>query len=244
MERKDIIILVASVSCVLIACGTALLRITRWNSTHSETVKNPASISMPSVPFSSQLTSQAAFVLNPYVLEPPDTSVCEDAKKRALAGLDDKQITKVQSVIHYEHSWIEDQFIDGIYKTLADPDSPYWERWEHLGAIQTVGSSEMFLNTQDGATIIADLEQVRAVEPDARFESDLSRMQQLIRDAVQNHDLNDLIAFHKMIHDFDYWVVSYPRFLSIRVPGSPRGICYFGALGGLADSADSSPGKQ
>lgn len=137
MDRKNIIILTVSVACVAIACGTALLRVRSRDTNHNQTAKSRVSTSLTiTIAFSSsRLTSQAAFILNPYVLDPPDDAICENANRRALAGLNSKQIANVQSIIHFEHVSIEDDFINGIYKTLTDPNSPYWEKWEHLGKI-------------------------------------------------------------------------------------------------------------
>lgn len=80
-------------------------------------------------------------------------------------------------------------------------------------------------------TCIADLEPIRLLIQDPTFQSDVAAMQTLIREAVPNHDLSKFVELHKMLHDFDYWVINYPAYFPLTAPPDWGGItCYYGVL--------------
>jgi len=150
------------------------------------------------------------FKLHDSTLPLPDATTCKQAQKRALSGLGTDQVKTVQTQIHETHLYFEMEFVDeNMVKRLRSPSSQYWEAWEHLGTIQYPGSVPIY-NETDGDTVIADLEKVRVLEKDPAFQSDIVKMQELVRQAVQNHDLTKFVELHQMLHDFDYWVVNYP----------------------------------
>lgn len=182
----------------------------------------------------------AHFKLHPAGTDKPSDSVCKAARRRAFAGLDSAKIQTLRDVVHEQHVTIENDFIHKSLSTrLADPQSIYWEEWEHLGRIQYPGS-EFIDNQRDGDTIVAALEKAAALENDTLFHADLTAMENLVRQAVQNHDLSRLIRYHQMIHDMDYWVVNYPISYPKLAPPDWAGVgCCFHSLSGLqaVDSA-------
>lgn len=169
--------------------------------------------------------------LHDSTLKPPSDKQCKSAQERALSGLSPKEKQTVQNSINGMHMNIEYEFIDKDIRTLLkSPYSPYWEYWDHTGTI-SIGGEGVVDNSVDGEVWIRDLQKNYNIVKDADLKADIQKMQDCVRSAVKNHDVNKLDELHKMLHDCDYWVVNYPVHFDKYAPEDWGGIdVYFGSL--------------
>ena len=66
------------------------------------------------------------------------------------------------------------------------------------------------------------------------FADDITKAQELIDEAVKNHDIKSLWYAHQVLHDIDYWVLNYPIQYPKGVAAPPdwKGVeTYFGTIG-------------
>lgn len=165
-------------------------------------------------------------------LQIPSKGICLAAQKQAFSGMSKAEIELVQTTIREWHMELEWEFVNNnMRENLQDPDSQYWEAWEHTGVIHYDYIS--FVNDYDGATIINSLQKLVDVVKDSDLQADLREMQQIIQSAVEHHSIDDLDTLHRMLHDCDYWLVNYPAYLETP-PGDWDGInVYFDCLESL-----------
>jgi len=58
---------------------------------------------------------------------------------------------------------------------------------------------------------IQQLEEVKAAfAGKTTFVDDITKVQELIDEAMKNHNIKILWFAHQVLHDLDYWVLSYP----------------------------------
>ena len=218
-KQRDLILVFAAFCCI----GAILIvTVSLWGgnglSSKGESSSRPASESsepLKSSAVDSALSSGGAaseeiFWLHKSDLKPPEKSVCLQAQKLALKGLNDEQRKTVQDMVREEHVRIEYYLLDHV-KSLKSPDAPYWEFLEHTGPIAIPGE-EVVLNEWDKDTITANLKTVGDLIQNGAVKSDFEKMRKTLDDAVGAHDLHGLFSYHEMIHDYDYWVINYPAY--------------------------------
>lgn len=180
---------------------------------------------------SSSSKTKAILKLHDSTLKPPSEEQCKAAQKRVLSGLSTKERQTVQDDIRAMHMNMESEFIEKDIRTvLKSPSNPNWEFWEHTGTVSIAGE-ETVDNPRDGDTFIRNLQKIYDIAEDTDLKADIRKMQECVRSAVKNHDVNKLDELHKMLHDCDYWVVNYPVYFEKYAPVDWGGIdVYFNSL--------------
>lgn len=161
-------------------------------------------------------------------LEKPSEDACNNMQKLVLSGLSDLEITTFRTEIHNIHSSLEFYLVDHI-NILKDANSIYWEPatideiftqpngvkfqssgfWQYRNSLQELLKLNLNDTTRD---IINDI---------------VSKLQF----GMDNHDLSECFEAHKLLHDFDYWVVGYPIGSFIAAPADWGGLdCYYGLI--------------
>lgn len=178
-------------------------------------------------------SGEETFWLHDSDLKPPEKDACKRAQQLALEGLNDTQIKGVQGKVREEHMRIEHYLAEHV-KILKSSSSPFWAYLERTGTISIPGDSTVW-NEWDKDTIIEDLKGISAVIKNETVKSDFKRMEDTLQTAVGQHNLRKVFLYHEMIHDYDYWVINYPVFISAGPPADWGGIkTYFGQPSFLA----------
>ncbi len=160
-------------------------------------------------------------------LKLPEQDACKKAQQLTLEGLNDAQVKEVQDKVREEHMRIE-HYLANHVKILKSSSSPFWAYLERTGTISIPGDSTVW-NEWDKDTIIEDLKGISAVIKNEAVKFDFKRMEDTLQTAVGQHNLRKVFLYHEMIHDYDYWVINYPVFISAGPPADWGGIkTYFG----------------
>lgn len=114
---------------------------------------------------------------------------------------------------------------------LNDSNSPYWTRYTVAGVHEEVGYPDTKVESDGGYSKI--LERIKKISDKIKNEQskkDLQESCELLREGIDNHNIEKLFKAHEIIHDYDYWVANAP--LSLSYPAADwEGIeIYFGKV--------------
>lgn len=144
----------------------------------------------------------------------PDKNVVEKTQAELFKDVKKEDLEKAKKTIHELHMSFESGFVyeaENWIEKYSDPNSPGWVFWEKTGIIEIPGYTEKVYNKRDGKWYIQQLEEVKATfAGKTAFVDDITKTQELIDEAVKNHDIKSLWYAHQVLHDLDYWVLNYP----------------------------------
>lgn len=144
----------------------------------------------------------------------PDKDMVEKVQAKLFKGVKKEDLEKAKKTVHELHMYFESGFVyeaENWIEKYSDPNSPGWVFWEKTGTIEIPGYTEKVYNEKDGNWYIQRLEEVKAAFADkTAFTDDITKAEELISEAVKNHDIKNLWYAHQVLHDLDYWVLNYP----------------------------------
>jgi len=167
----------------------------------------------------------------------PDKNVVEKVQAELFKDVKKEDLEKAKKTVHELHMSFESGFVyeaENWIKKYSDPNSPGWVFWEKTGTIEIPGYTEKVYNERDGKWYIQQLEEVKTTfAGKTAFADDIAKAQELIDEAVKNHDIKSLWYAHQVLHDIDYWVLNYPIQYPKGVAAPPdwKGVeTYFGVI--------------
>jgi len=169
----------------------------------------------------------------------PDKTMVEKVQIELLEDVKKEDLEKAKKTVHELHMYFESGFVyeaENWIKKYSDPKSPGWAFWEKTGTIEIPGYTEKVYNEKDGNWYIQKLEEAKKVFTGKAICDDIAKAQDLISDAVKNHDIKSLWYAHQVLHDLDYWVLNYPIQYPKGTAAPPdwKGVdAYFGVIGVL-----------
>jgi hypothetical protein len=142
----------------------------------------------------------------------PDRETAEKVQGALFEGVGEEDLEKAKKTVHEIHMYFESGFVyEDWAEKYSDPDSPGWVFWERTGIIEIPGYTEKVYNEKDGIWYIQQLEGVKQAFTDkTALTDDIAKAQELISEAVKNHEVKNLWYAHQVLHDIDYWVLNYP----------------------------------
>ncbi|WP_041591659.1 hypothetical protein [Thermoanaerobacter mathranii] len=144
----------------------------------------------------------------------PDKDMVEKVQAELFKDVKKEDLEKAKKTVHELHMYFESGFVyeaENWIEKYSDPNSPGWVFWEKTGTIEIPGYTEKVYNGKDGNWYIQRLKEVKAAFADkTAFTDDITKVQELISEAVKNHDIKNLWYAHQVLHDLDYWVLNYP----------------------------------
>lgn len=161
-------------------------------------------------------------------IEKPSESICYDMQKTALSGLSDVEITTLQTEIHNIHSSLEFYLVDSI-NILKDTNSIYWEP----ATIDEVFTQPNGVKIQSyGFWRYRDsLQDLLKLNLNDTTRNIINNIVSKLQFGMDNRDLSECFEVHKLLHDFDYWIVNYPIGSFFAAPADWGGIdCYYGSI--------------
>ena len=178
--------------------------------------------------------TEKKYYLHESDFESPSQELCYKAQEKALSGLNEEDINKVQSTIRRLHLNMEWQLQDAV-RLIKDPNSPYWEEFTTYGVFTDpytgvkVDHGGMLLYTYDAMKEIAD------ILKDEDTKKDINNMLSILKDGLENHDIEKCFKAHEIIHDYDYWVINTPVHLETAPPDWGGVTTYFNTVSIMKD---------
>ncbi len=164
-------------------------------------------------------------------LNVPEKSKLLNLKKQILKGLTNEEILEIQDILRLTHVNVEYQLIESV-SIIKDPESPYWEQANYGGEftdpLTNVGTDHgnYCFNTD-----LKNLEKIRKIIKDEEAKKEFEDIIELLKNAMDNHDLEGCFKVHEFIHDYDYYAINYPAYFPTYPPPDWEGInVYFGHL--------------
>lgn len=161
-------------------------------------------------------------------LEKPSEDTCYNMQKLILSGLSDVEITTLKTEIHNIHSLLGFYLVDCV-NILKDANSIYWEP-ATIDEIFTQPNgvkfqSYGFLQFRDS------LQELLKLDLNDTTRNKIKDLIYKLQSGMNNHDLSECFEVHKILHDLDYWIISYPISSFTVAPADWGGIdCYYGLI--------------
>lgn len=161
-------------------------------------------------------------------LEKPSEDTCYNMQKLILSGLSDVEITTLQTEIHNIHSSLEFYLVDRT-NILKDTNSIYWEP----ATIDEIFTQPNGVKIQSNGfweyrNLLQELLKLNLNDTTRNIINDIVSKLQF---GMDNRDLSECFEVHKLLHDFDYWIVNYPISSFTVAPADWGGIdCYYGLI--------------
>ena len=150
------------------------------------------------------------FYLHDSDLKLPKGNVCYNAQNKTLNNLSETDKIYVQDKIREIHHSLERTLLDGV-RLLKDKNSPYWIRYIEEGAYEEPQNPNVIVDREGILTTFVDrTTEVYNIIQNEQVKEDLKQSINLFEEAIDEHNLGKLFEAHKIIHDYDYWVINYP----------------------------------
>ena len=161
-------------------------------------------------------------------LEKPSEDTCYNMQKLILSGLSDVEITTLKTEIHNIHSLLGFYLVDRV-NILKDANSIYWEP-ATIDEIFTQPNGVKFQSY--GFWQFRDsLQELLKLDLNDTTRNMIKDLIYKLQSGMNNHDLSECFEVHKILHDLDYWIISYPISSFTVAPADWGGIdCYYGLI--------------
>ena len=127
------------------------------------------------------------------------------------------------------HSVLEHDLV-GSVSTLKNSTSPDWEFFTTFGTFTDPFTGVKIEKGRNFLYVLNELEKIKDISNDSKTKNDLNNAYNLLKDGIDNHNLDNCFESHKIIHDYDYWAINYPVSLKIE-PVDWGGVnTYFGNI--------------
>ena len=162
-------------------------------------------------------------------LPKPSKEECLQAQKNALKNLNDNDKQRIKERIGNIHSIIESNLVGGV-SLLKNSTSPYWELSTTFGIFTDPFTGVKIEKGGNFLYVLNELEKIKDISNDAKTRNDLNKAYNLLKDGIDNHNLDNCFESHKIIHDYDYWAINYPVSLKIEPVDWGGVYTYFGNI--------------
>lgn len=160
-------------------------------------------------------------------LEVPSQEKCNAAQEKALERLPEDEKKNIQERIRNIHHVLERNLLDSV-RLIKDSNSPYWEDFTSYETFTDpftgtkVDNGGRFLYVLDGLAKIKD------IPANEKTKEDLQKAYNTLKEGMDEHSLKKCFEAHKIIHDYDYFVINTPVHLEFSPPDWGGVTNYFG----------------
>ncbi len=162
-------------------------------------------------------------------LEVASDEKCSGMKKKVLEGLNKEQISQLSNKIRRIHMTMENLLIDGIW-TLKDPTSKYWKLYAYSNSIiEDTGIELEFTSEYCFKYVLDNMKSIKDTLQEKESKTVLEEYCIRFENALNKRSIGECFEIHKIIHDFDYFMINYPAQFDKVAPADWEGIrTYFG----------------
>lgn len=163
-------------------------------------------------------------------VEKPQKNQILELRNKIFKDLTNEEIAEIKDTIRLTHTGMELQLLDSV-NIIKDANSPYWNQSNYGGiykdpltGVET--ESTIFFNMK-----LQKLERVKDIIKNEEIKKEFEDIIELLKNAMDNHDLEGCFKVHEFIHDYDYYAINYPAYFPTYPPPDWEGInVYFGHL--------------
>lgn len=166
------------------------------------------------------------YYLHDSKLEVPSQERCYTAQEKSLEGLTEDQKKNLQKNIRYIHMSLENNLLAGV-RMLKDKNSPYWNEYTSY----EVFTDPIVGNKIQGGGFIVNLDELAKIKDipiNEKTKEDLQNTYNILKEGMDEHNLKKCFEAHKIIHDYDYFVINTPVHLELSPPDWGGVTNYFG----------------
>ena len=159
----------------------------------------------------------------------PDQETCNKAQEQALTNLTDAEVEQIKELLREAHLKLEYELIDAV-RLIKDPTSPYWEDFTTEGIFTDPFNGIKVDNGGRFLDVLNQMEEIIQIEKEAETKKDLELMCNILKEGMEEHNLNKCFESHEILHDYDYFVFNTPVHLEVE-PADWEGVeTYFGRV--------------
>ena len=128
-------------------------------------------------------------------LELPNKDICYKAKEKALTGLNENEIRELQKTI-YDYQCMMESILGESTWVLKEKTSYYWRQ-----------------QIYNGDRLIKVLQEVKKqveIIKDEETKRDLEKFCNLLKEGLDERDIEKCFEAHEILHDYSIWVINYP----------------------------------
>ena len=142
-------------------------------------------------------------------LELPNKDICYKAKEKALTGLNENEIKELQKTI-YDYQCMMESILGESTRLLKEKTSYYWREqiYDEVFTDNITGTK-----VYNGARLIKVLQEVKKqveIIKDEETKRDLEKFCNLLKEGLDEHDIEKCFEAHEILHDYSIWVINYP----------------------------------
>lgn len=142
-------------------------------------------------------------------LELPNKDICYKAKEKALTGLNENEIKELQKTI-YDYQCMMESILGECTWVLKEKTSYYWRQqiYDEVFTDNITGTK-----VYNGARLIKVLQEVKKqveIIKDEETKRDLEKFCNLLKEGLDEHDIEKCFEAHEILHDYSIWVINYP----------------------------------
>lgn len=128
-------------------------------------------------------------------------SKCKD---EAFQGLSEKKVKKIREKIRNMHFLLEDII---VYDKLGNETNPKSEKWNSFNDFQPDDNVD---SGHSGEDMVKDLEWIHENIQSDELKDIIETAKKKMSAILHNHSNIELLEVHEILHDVDYWMLSYP----------------------------------
>lgn len=167
------------------------------------------------------------YYLHDSKLEIPSQEKCYAAQEKALEGLTEDAKKNLQKNIRYIHIKLENELLDAV-RLIKDKNSPYWEDFTSYEAFTDPFTGTGVINGGRFLYVLDELGKIKDISINEKIKQDLQKAYNTLKEGMDEHNLKKCFEAHKIIHDYDYFVINTPVHLEFP-PADWGGVTnYFG----------------
>lgn len=143
--------------------------------------------------------------------ENPQKEECLEVQKVIFSVLNENKIKEIKEKTRTLHNVLEHLLADGT-KMLKEPTSPYWSLYID-GKEITEQNSNVRVEFGDDYCfnyVIRELQTVIDTIQNKEAKEDLMQGLELLKEGIDEHNIEKIFEAHEYIHDYDVWVIEYP----------------------------------
>ena len=159
----------------------------------------------------------------------PNKENSKEMQNKALKGMSDEETKEAQRKLRDAHVTMEYLLIEGT-KNLKESNSVYWNLYNNADTITEPNGEKLdFTNDRCFNAVAENINKITEVVKDENTKKNFEEIFRRLQSAMENKDIAEMFEIHKIIHDYDYWIINYPAYFDTAPAPDWEGIeTYFG----------------
>lgn len=173
--------------------------------------------------------TEKKYYLHDSNLELPLQEKCYIAQEKILEGLTESEKEKLQKNIRLIHIKLEYELVDAV-RLIKDKNSPYWEDFTNYGTFTDPFTETKVDNGGRLLYVLDEFAKIKDITKNEQAKIDLQECYNMLKEGMEEHNLEKCFEAHKVIHDYDYFAINIPVHLETP-PTDWSGVStYFGTI--------------